>query len=45
MDTIGFTGVEYAITDVYQPQLLAQTADAQIRTVGQSRRSRMRMRG
>jgi multidrug efflux system outer membrane protein len=36
INTIGFKGGEYAITDVYQAQLLVQTAEAQIITLQQS---------
>ncbi len=36
INTIGFKGGEYAITDVYQAQLLVQTAEAQTITLQQS---------
>jgi outer membrane protein, multidrug efflux system len=36
INTIGFKGGEYAITDVYQAQLLVQTAEAQIITLQES---------
>ena len=36
INTIGFKGGEYAITDVYQAQMLVQTAEAQIITLQQS---------